>query len=90
MAAAAKPTKNTPGTVDSNEAERRGEPATRRNSVTGVPDDDGSVTINFGGDPDLPNQIPIMDGWNYTVRLYQPVPELLDGRWAFPAIDQLR
>ena len=60
------------------------------NSVTAVPGDDGSVTVNFGGDPDLPNQIPIMDGWNYTVRLYQPEPELLDGRWTFPAIDQPR
>ena len=47
------------------------------------------MTINFGGDPDLPNQIPIMDGWNYTVRL-QPGPELLDGSWTFPALDQLR
>jgi hypothetical protein len=49
-----------------------------------------SVTIHFGGDPDLPNQIPIMEGWNYTVRLYQPEPELLGGRWTYPALDQLR
>ena len=60
------------------------------NSVTAVPNGDGSVTVHFGGDPDLPNQIPVMDGWNYTVRLYQPEPELLDGRWTFPALDQLR
>jgi hypothetical protein len=31
-----------------------------------------------------------LDGWNYTVRLYQPEPELLDGSWTFPALDQLR
>lgn len=60
------------------------------NSVTAGRNDDGSVTVNFGGDPDLPNQIPIMDGWNYTVRLYQPEPELRDGSWTFPALDQLR
>ncbi len=60
------------------------------NSVTAVPNGDESVTINFGGEPELPNQIPIMEGWNYTVRLYQPEPELLDGRWTFPALDQLR
>ena len=60
------------------------------NSITAVPSDDGSVTVNFGGDPGLPNQVPVMDGWNYTVRLYQPEPELLDGRWTFPALDQLR
>jgi hypothetical protein len=44
----------------------------------------GSVTGNFSRDPGLPNQIPIMDGWNYTVRLYQPEPELFEGRWTFP------
>ena len=60
------------------------------NSVTAVPNGDGSVTINFGGDPDLPNQIPVMEGWNYTVRLYQPQPELLDGRWTFPALSHVR
>jgi hypothetical protein len=60
------------------------------NSITAVPNGDGSVTINFGGEPELPNQIPIMEGWNYTVRLYQPEPELLDGRWTFPALDQPR
>jgi hypothetical protein len=57
------------------------------NSVTAVRNDDESVTINFGGEPELLNQIPIMEGWNYTVRLYQPEPELLDGRWTFPALD---
>jgi hypothetical protein len=25
-----------------------------------------------------------MPGWNYTVRLYRPRPEILDGRWKFP------
>jgi hypothetical protein len=28
-----------------------------------------------------------MDGWNYTVRLYQPQPEILDGSWTFPAVE---
>ena len=60
------------------------------NSITAVPNDDGTVTVNFGGDPDLPNQIPVMDGWNYTVRLYQPEPDILGGRWIFPPLDQLR
>lgn len=31
-----------------------------------------------------PNCIPIVKGWNYTVRLYRPRPEILDGRWKFP------
>jgi hypothetical protein len=25
-----------------------------------------------------------MKGWNYTVRLYRPRPEILNGKWKFP------
>ena len=57
------------------------------NNITATPNDDGSVTVHFGGDDDLPNMIPIMDGWNYLVRLYRPRPEILDGSWEFPSID---
>ena len=55
------------------------------NSVTGVRDDDGSITVRFGEHgPNAPNAIPITDGWNYLVRLSRPRPEVLDGRWTFP------
>ena len=58
------------------------------NNVTAKPNDDGSVTVHFGGcDDDRPNCLPIMDGWNYTVRLYRPRAEILDGSWTFPAIE---
>ncbi len=58
------------------------------NNITAARNDDGSVTINFGGcDGVRPNCLPIMDGWNYTVRLYRPRPEILDGSWTFPSID---
>jgi len=30
------------------------------------------------------NYLPIMEGWNYLVRLYQPKKEILDGSWTFP------
>ncbi|UUT35299.1 DUF1214 domain-containing protein [Microbacterium elymi] len=57
------------------------------NSVTGVKDADGSTTVRFGDyPPDVPNAIPITDGWNYLVRLYRPRPEILDGTWSFPRI----
>ena len=47
---------------------------------------DPAVTIQFGGcDGKIPNCLPIMPGWNYTVRLYRPRPEILNGRWKFPA-----
>jgi hypothetical protein len=44
-------------------------------------------SIHFGSDDDRPNLIPIMDGWNYTVRLYRPRPEVLDGSWPFPELE---
>lgn len=55
------------------------------NSITARKQDDGSVTIQFGGcDGRIPNCLPIMNGWNYTVRLYRPRPEILSGKWKFP------
>ena len=55
------------------------------NSVTAKKAADGSTTVQFGGcDGKVPNCIPIMKGWNYTVRLYRPRPEILDGSWKFP------
>jgi hypothetical protein len=60
------------------------------NSVTGVRDPDGSMTVRFGDHgPDVPNTIPITEGWNYLVRLYRPREEILDGTWTFPTIDPL-
>ncbi len=54
------------------------------NSVTAKKADDGTITINFGGDPSAQNFLPIIPGWNYIVRLYQPRQEILDGTWTFP------
>jgi hypothetical protein len=56
------------------------------NSLTATPNDDGTVTVHFGGGDDRLNLLPIMDGWNYVVRLYRPHPEVLDGSWTFPSI----
>ena len=58
------------------------------NNLTATPNDDGSVTIRFGGcGDDRPNCLPIMEGWNCTVRLYRPRPDVLDGSWTFPGLD---
>jgi len=56
------------------------------NNLTGTPNNDGSFTINFGGDPKMVNHLPITVGWNYTVRLYKPRREILDGTWIFPEV----
>jgi hypothetical protein len=57
------------------------------NNITATPNEDGSVTVHFGGDDQRPNLLPITDGWNYVVRLYRPRPEILDGSWTFPTIE---
>ena len=55
------------------------------NNITAKKGPDGTVTIQFGGcDGKIPNCLPIMLGWNYTVRLYRPRPEILNGKWHFP------
>jgi hypothetical protein len=55
------------------------------NSTTAKKGPDGSVTIQFGGcDGKVPNCLPITQGWNYTVRLFLPRREILDGTWSFP------
>ena len=54
------------------------------NNVTAKQNEDGSITIHFGGDPGQPNFLPIVPGWNYIVRLYRPKKEILDGTWTFP------
>lgn len=59
------------------------------NNVTATPDDDGSITVFLGGAQDRPNCLPIMEGWNYIVRLYRPRPEVLDGTWTFPQVETL-
>jgi hypothetical protein len=55
------------------------------NNLTAKKSADGSIAIQFGGcDGKVPNCLPIMKGWNYTVRLYRPRAEILDATWKFP------
>lgn len=57
------------------------------NSVSGRQNKDGSITVHLGGCGDgRINCIPLTEGWNYAVRLYQPRPEILDGKWQFPSV----
>lgn len=60
------------------------ESAISLNNITAAKDLDGATTIRFGGDPKAPNHLRIMPGWNYTVRLYRPRPEVLNGAWKLP------
>ena len=55
------------------------------NNITAKKSADGSVAVQFGGcDGKIPNCLPIVKGWNYTVRLYRPRPEILSSKWKFP------
>jgi hypothetical protein len=55
------------------------------NNITARKEADGSVAVQFGGcDGKVPNCLPIMNGWNYMVRLYRPRAEILNGTWKFP------
>jgi len=55
------------------------------NNLTAKPDADGSITIQFGGcERATPNCLPVMAGWNYTVRMYRPRQSIIDGSWKFP------
>lgn len=66
--------------------ERNPQNAYSFNDLTAVQDPDGSVTVQFGGctGGKAANCLPIVKGWNYTVRLYRPRTEILDGTWTFP------
>jgi len=56
------------------------------NNITAKKNDDGSVTIQLGDcDGKIANCLPIVDGWNYTARLYRPEQPILSGEWTFPA-----
>jgi len=55
------------------------------NSITAKKDADGAVTIQLGGcGGKIENCLPIVKGWNYTVRLFRPRTEILGGTWKFP------
>jgi hypothetical protein len=55
------------------------------NNITAQPNSDGSYTIRFGGcTTSTENCLPIMEGWNYAVRMYEPSKAIIDGTWTFP------
>ncbi|WP_454837983.1 DUF1254 domain-containing protein [Pseudomonas mohnii] len=55
------------------------------NNLTAKGNADGSYTVQFGGcSTGRTNCLPIVAGWNYTVRLYRPRKPILDGSWTFP------
>ena len=61
------------------------------NNVTAFPNEDGSITINFGGCEDgRANCIPVSEGWNYLVRMYEPREAVSNGIYEFPEIKEVK
>ena len=60
------------------------------NNITGEANEDGTITVNFGGDATDRNPLPVMEGWNYLVRLYRPREEILNGTWTFPTLAEAK
>ncbi len=55
------------------------------NSITAKKGKEDSIAVQFGGcDGKIANCLPIVNGWNYMVRLYRAQPEILNGQWSFP------
>jgi hypothetical protein len=44
------------------------------------------VTIHFGGDKNAKNYMETFDGWNFTLRLYEPTKAYFDGTWVKPEL----
>jgi hypothetical protein len=57
------------------------------NSVTGIPDEGGSITVRFTTTGGQPNSIITPPGWNYLVRLYRPRAEITNGTWTLPDLE---
>ena len=61
------------------------------NNFSAKPADDGSITIQFGGDPKYaPNYLAITPEWNFSFRLYRPRQEVIDGTWTLPELQPVK
>jgi hypothetical protein len=61
------------------------------NQLTAEPTSDGSIVAHLGAVETAARTASTWwTGWDYTVRLYRPRPEILDGTWTFPEVEQVR
>ena len=54
------------------------------NNHTCKKDEDGDTTVHFTNERGKPNTINICSNWNYTVRLYEPMENILNNTWNSP------
>lgn len=61
------------------------------NNLTAKLEADGAVAVQFGGcDGKIANCLPVPAGWNWMVRLYRPQASILDGKWSFPDVEEVK
>lgn len=56
------------------------------NSSFAVANEDGSVIIHFGGNKNAKNYLETFDGWNFTLRMYEPMEAYFNGQWVKPEL----
>ena len=56
------------------------------NSQFAVANEDGSVTVNFGGDENSVNHMDIFEGWGFVLRIYEPTEAYFNGEWVRPEL----
>ena len=57
------------------------------NSAFAVANEDGSYTIRFGGDKNAVNYLDVFEGWNITLRIYEPTEAYFNGEWVMPELE---
>ena len=60
------------------------------NSQFAKKNEDGSVTIHFGGDAKASNYMETFKDWNFILRLYQPTEAYFDGSWKLPKLVEVK
>ena len=58
------------------------------NSAFAVANEDGSYTIRFGGDENAVNYMNVFEGWNITLRIYEPTEAYFNGEWVMPELER--
>jgi hypothetical protein len=60
------------------------------NSAFAKQNNNGEYVIHFGGDKSAANYLEIYDGWNYTLRMYQPTDAYFNGSWQVPVMKEIK
>jgi hypothetical protein len=50
----------------------------------------GEYIIHFGGDKKEDNYLDIFEGWNFTLRMYQPTEAYFNGSWKMPELIEVK